>query len=57
MLQLLCAAHSNTEIAQMLVVSESTVKTHVSAIMSKLQVASRLKAVVRAYELGLVERD
>ncbi len=56
-LQLLCAAHSNTEIAQMLVVSESTVKTHVSAIMSKLQVASRLKAVVRAYELGLVERD
>jgi DNA-binding NarL/FixJ family response regulator len=31
------------------------VKTHVSAIMAKLNVSSRLKAVVRAYELGLVQ--
>lgn len=54
-LQLLCAAYSNTEIAEALFVSESTVKTHVSAIMTKMQVPSRLKAVVRAYELGLVE--
>ena len=53
-LQLLCAAYSNTEIAHELHVSESTVKTHVSAIMTKLNVSSRLKAVVRAYELGLV---
>lgn len=56
-LQLLCAAYSNTEIAQELVVSESTVKTHVSAIMTKMRVPSRLKAVVRAYELGLVTRS
>lgn len=54
-LRLLCAAYSNTEIAEALMVSESTVKSHVSAIMTKMQVPSRLKAVVRAYELGLVE--
>lgn len=54
-LRLLCAAYSNTEIAEELFVSESTVKTHVSAIMTKMRVPSRLKAVVRAYELGLVE--
>lgn len=52
---LLCAAYSNTEISEALFVSESTVKTHVSAIMTKMHVPSRLKAVVRAYELGLVE--
>lgn len=55
-LRLLCAAYSNTEIAEALVLSESTVKTHVSAIMTKMQVPSRLKAVVRAHELGLVDR-
>ena len=57
MLRLLCAAYSNTEIAEELFVSESTVKTHVSGIMTKMQVPSRLKAVVRAYELGLVEHS
>lgn len=55
-LQLLCEAYTNTEIASSLYLSESTVKSHVSAIMTKLQVSSRLKAVVRAHELGLVER-
>ncbi|MFV0451952.1 MAG: response regulator [Propioniciclava sp.] len=55
-LQLLCEAHTNTEIAAALCLSESTVKSHMSAIMTKLQVSSRLKAVVRAHELGLVER-
>lgn len=55
-LRLLCDAFSNTEIAGSLHLSESTVKTHVSAIMTKLQVTSRLKAVVRAHELGLVDR-
>ena len=43
-----------SKIAAELFLSESTVKTHVSAIMMKMQVPSRLKAVVRAYELGLV---
>lgn len=55
-LRLLCQALSNTEIAERLFLSESTVKTHVSSIMTKLMVSSRLKAVVRAYEWGLVER-
>ena len=53
-LGLLCQAHSNAEIATALHLSESTVKTHVSSIMAKLMVPSRLKAVIRAYELGLV---
>jgi DNA-binding NarL/FixJ family response regulator len=53
-LQLLSGAHSNAEIAEIMVVAESTVKTHVSSIMAKLGVSSRLKAVVRAHELGLV---
>ena len=53
-LQMLCLAHSNSEIANALHLSESTVKTHVSSIMAKLTVPSRLKAVIRAYELGLV---
>ena len=53
-LRLLCQAHSNSEIAAQLYVQESTVKTHISSIMAKLEVNSRLKVVVRAYELGLV---
>lgn len=55
-LRLLCQAQSNAEIAETLVLAESTVKTHVSAIMAKLGVSSRLKAVVRAHELGLVHQ-
>ena len=53
-LQLLCQAHSNAEIADLAGVTESTVKSHVSSIMTKLGVSSRLKAVVRAHELRLV---
>ena len=51
---LLCEAHSNAEIAEIVHVAESTVKTHVSSILAKLGVSSRLKAVVRAHQLGLV---
>ncbi len=53
-LELLCQAYSNQEIAEKLFVRESTVKSHVSSIMTKLEVNTRLKIVVRAYELGLV---
>ena len=56
-LALLCQALSNSEIAERLYLSESTVKTHVSTLMSKLMVKSRLKAVLRSYEWGLVERQ
>jgi DNA-binding NarL/FixJ family response regulator len=45
---------SNTQIAERLVLSEATVKTHVKRLMSKLMLASRAQAVVVAYESGLV---
>lgn len=53
----LCEGASNAEIADQLYLSESTVKTHVSAIMGKLSATSRMKAVARAFELGLVHRS
>lgn len=51
----LCAAASNAEIAERLSIAENTVKTYVSTIMDKLNCSSRLKVVIRAFELGIVD--
>jgi len=53
-LGLLCQGHSNKQIASALYVSEATVKTHLQHIYVKLEVRSRLGALTRAGELGLL---
>jgi DNA-binding NarL/FixJ family response regulator len=53
-LRLVARGHTNTEVAAHLFVSESTVKTHLASLSSKLHLRDRTHAVVVAYERGLV---
>jgi DNA-binding NarL/FixJ family response regulator len=53
--QLMAKGMSNTEIGNALFIGETTVKTHVTRLMMKLEVRDRVQAVVLAYETGIVK--
>jgi DNA-binding NarL/FixJ family response regulator len=54
-LQLLGTGDSNAELAKKLFVSEATVKTYVSRLLAKLDLANRTQAAILAHEAGLIE--
>lgn len=56
-LKLIAAGLTNSQIAEKLVISENTVKGHVSNILSKLHLADRTQAAVYAWRQGIVNRQ
>jgi LuxR family maltose regulon positive regulatory protein len=54
-LNLIAAGNSNQQMACTLVVAESTIKTHLNSIYSKLSVKSRLQALMKAHAVGLLK--
>ncbi len=56
-LRLVAMGASNQEIAEKLVIGESTVKTHVGSILSKLHLSDRTQAAVYAWASGIVRRE
>jgi two-component system, NarL family, response regulator LiaR len=55
--RLVARGQNNHEIAQRLVISEKTVKTHISSILSKLNLADRTQMAIYAIQKGLVEKE
>jgi two-component system, NarL family, response regulator LiaR len=55
-LTLLVEGRTNPEIAEILVVTKSTIKFHVSSILHKLQVSTRTEAVAKALQEGLLDQ-
>jgi two-component system, NarL family, response regulator LiaR len=56
-LRQIAAGKSNQEIAAVLVISEKTVKSHITNILNKLHLADRTQAAVYAWQAGIVRRD
>jgi NarL family two-component system response regulator LiaR len=56
-LKLIAKGYSNSQIAEDLVISENTVKGHVSNILSKLHLGDRTQAAVFAWQQGIVQRE
>ena len=57
MLRQIAAGKNNQEIAAALVISEKTVKSHITNILNKLHLADRTQAAVFAWQEGIVRRD
>jgi DNA-binding NarL/FixJ family response regulator len=53
--RLITRGYSNAEIGRDLYISETTVKTHITHILQKLNLRDRVQAVVLAYETGLFD--